>query len=61
MKIFKKLLKINTIESNGLLAHSALSPGDLVLAINGFPCKSPDEAAALILESSFKQLKFIIL
>jgi hypothetical protein len=48
-----KLLKINTIESNGLLAHSALSPGDLVLAINGSPCKSPDEAAALILESSF--------
>jgi hypothetical protein len=48
-----KLLKINTIESYGLLAHSALSPGDLVLAINGFPCKSPDEAVALILESSF--------
>jgi C-terminal processing protease CtpA/Prc len=48
-----KLLKINTIESYGLLANSALSPGDLVLAINGVPCKSPDEATALILESSF--------
>lgn len=48
-----KLLQIESIESDGLFAHSALSPGDLALAINGIPCtnKTPKEATALILES----------
>jgi len=50
-----KLLQIDSIESDGLFAHSALSPGDLVLAINGIPCtnKTPKEATALLLESLF--------
>ncbi|KAL3916516.1 MAG: hypothetical protein SGILL_005143 [Bacillariaceae sp.] len=49
-----RLLQINYLDSNGLLAYSALSQGDLVLAINDVPCaeKSPEEAAALILEST---------
>jgi Putative transmembrane protein (PGPGW) len=49
-----KLLQINHLDSNGLLSHSALSQGDIVLAINDIPCaeKSPGEAAALILEST---------
>jgi hypothetical protein len=49
-----KLLQINYLDSHGLLAHSLLSQGDLVLAINDIPCaeKSPEEAAALILESA---------
>ncbi|KAL3917439.1 MAG: hypothetical protein SGILL_004712, partial [Bacillariaceae sp.] len=48
------LLQVNYLDSNGLLAYSSLSQGDLVLAINDTPCaeKTPEEAAALILEST---------
>mmetsp|Transcript_727 Transcript_727/g.1155 ORF Transcript_727/g.1155 Transcript_727/m.1155 type:complete len:559 (-) Transcript_727:221-1897(-) len=49
-----KLLQINHLDAAGLLADSALSVGDLVLAINGTPCteKTPEEAATIILEST---------
>ncbi|KAG7364309.1 PDZ domain containing protein [Nitzschia inconspicua] len=49
-----KLLHISYLSPDGLLAHSSLSKGDIVLAINDIPCaeKSPLEAAALILESA---------
>ena len=50
-----KLLQIKSVDPDGFLAHSALSPGDFVLAINEKPCTdmSAEDAAAMILESEF--------
>jgi hypothetical protein len=47
------LLQINHLAPNGLLAHSALSQGDLVLAINSTMCSQmkAEDAAALIANS----------
>jgi C-terminal processing protease CtpA/Prc len=47
------LLRINNIDANGLLSHSALSQGDLVMAINATPCSqmTADEATALLDQS----------
>jgi C-terminal processing protease CtpA/Prc len=47
----QRILQINHLDPAGLLAHSALSQGDLVLSINGKPCSQmdADEAAQLIL------------
>jgi C-terminal processing protease CtpA/Prc len=48
-----RLLQIKNIEPDGFLAHSALSRGDFVLAINGTPCTemSSEDAAAMIIDS----------
>jgi len=48
-----RLLQIKSIEPEGFLAHSALSRGDFVLAINGTPCTemSSEDAAAMIIDS----------
>lgn len=48
-----QLLKINNIDASGLLAHSALSQGDIVVAINATPCSQmkPEEAEKLLLQS----------
>jgi len=48
-----KLLQIKSVNPDGFLAHSALSPGDFVLAINEKPCTnmSAEDATAMILES----------
>ena len=48
-----KLLRINNIDANGLLSHSALRQGDLVMAIAATPCSqmTADEASALLHQS----------
>ncbi len=48
-----KLLRINNIDPHGLLSHSALSQGDIVLAINATPCSqmTPAEAEVLLHQS----------
>ena len=48
-----KFLQIKSIQPDGLLACSALNPGDFVLAINGTPCGqiSAEDATTMITES----------
>jgi hypothetical protein len=47
------LLRIQCIEPHGILAHSPLRQGDVVVAINATPCSQmfPDQALALLQES----------
>eukprot|EP00536_Pseudo-nitzschia_multiseries_P005085 jgi/Psemu1/11707/gm1.11707_g len=48
-----KLLQVKSVDAGGFLAHSSLSPGDFVLAINEKPCAvtSAEDATAMIRES----------
>lgn len=48
-----KLLRINNIDSNGLLALSALRQGDIVVAINATPCSqmTAEQAEELLKQS----------
>jgi len=48
-----RFLQVKSIEPDGLLAYSALSLGDFVLAINGTPCTeiSPEDAATVFIKS----------
>jgi PDZ domain len=50
---FGHLLKVNNIDPRGLLALSALSQGDIVVAINGTLCShlKPEEATLLLFQS----------
>jgi hypothetical protein len=55
------LLQVHGTDNDGLLAHSVLSPGDLVLAINGTAAThmSPDEATELVESSSVDAVSIV--